>query len=145
MSNDNQFWLGLLKGAYEGGLGNPAVGEARKQSELEQQYKQAQLNQNAAEKGMVPDTSQNYAHPAHPIWDTIKSAMFPGGGGQPLQTAFKPDPNAMVYGQDPTGTVSTSKGAVAPGSVKLPTEKGATLLAEQARKKSGEKDRKSVV
>lgn len=136
----NDFAAAFLKGLYEGGVGNPEVNERRRANDLTQQYTQAALDQSAAEKGLVHDTSKDFSHPAHPIWDQIRSVMFPGSTGQTLQTAFKPDPNLPVPSIKPTGetTFNPPGSAIPEGQFKFPgTSKEALGMVKSQTSKTG--------
>lgn len=131
MARRNSFAEGLLSGLYQSGVGNPEVNEARKAREQQQQIQQAQLNQNAADNGQVPDVHPIMKDPS--FLSGLKNILFPGSGGQGIQTAFKPDPTQSAYDQDSKGQVSlTPPGQPTPtGSVRLDKSKGSSLLASQ--------------
>lgn len=101
MAKRNDFLTGFLQGLYQSGLGNPEVQRA---NEAATQERQAKINQNAAEQGLVPNTLPDN-HPVRSKIGSFISSMF-GGPSTPLQTAFKPDPQRPQFAMSPAGTTS---------------------------------------
>lgn len=72
---DNQFLLGLLKGAYEGGIGNPEVNDRRRRYALEEAYTKGQMAEDGLEtKTQVPQDKMGK------ILAGVRSTLFPGLG-----------------------------------------------------------------
>lgn len=136
-----EFWEAFMQGLYQGGVGNPEVNERRRQSELDNEFKQAQLNAAAAEKGLVP-ANESKVHPA--TYNIISAVLNPRRyGGSKLNTAFKPDPTQPTYMQEPTGSVKLVPPDVLPlpGSVRLDKERGSALLSNQMKQSELDKYR----
>lgn len=124
------FLVGVLKGLYEGGVGNPAVAEQRRKNALEETFNQQKQDALMAEKGMMRD-------PAHPATQSVVQAVL-GNPGTPQ--GYISDPNAMSYAQDQKGKVGLYKGTIPEGVKRInDSDKGATLMSSQL-----EKPRKTV-
>ncbi len=108
MPRRNDFLEGLLRGMYQGGIGNPSVNP------------DANRDPNAPGAGTVGKD--------HPVWNAVRSAIFPGA----RMAAASP------YYQQPTGEIGMvpPKGTRPPGSVGIPADKGIPQLASQYKGKS---------
>lgn len=102
----DDFLTGFLQGLYQGGVGNPEVGRRREEDALSRAYMQSQLDQSAAERGMVPAPQQK---DKRSVVSSIMNIMFPGGGGPSLNTSFVQDPNAKRGYLGPEGDFSSEE------------------------------------
>lgn len=135
------FGVGLLQGLYNSGLGNPQVNEARRRRALEEAQIESQTAQSASERGMRPVNIQQIPG----FMDKLKSALFPGGG-QPLQTAFEPDPTVPKYAMSGEGEVKTFQPGqeVSSGFTTLSPKEGRTALMGQRKVGESEEFRREM-
>ena len=134
------FGVGLLQGLYNAGVGNPEVQREENQLKLANAFKQAQLQQEAAEKGLVPTqtASPDTFKKGSPVWALFKKALFPGYSDDfNIPSSFQPDPTQPQIYSSPTGEVGmTQPGQAIPqGAMRIPRNQGiAAMTASEGRK-----------
>lgn len=142
------FAIGLLQGLYNAGVGNPEVQREENKLRLDSAFKQAQLQQEAADKGLVatqgvpPETFRK----GSPVWSLFKKALFPGYSDDfNIPSSFQPDPTQPQIYSSPTGEVGMTKPGenIPENSMRIPKNQGLTALtlAESRRKSREEREK----
>lgn len=126
---DNQFLLGLLKGAYEGGIGNPEVNDRRRRTALEEAYTKTQMADEGHQfKTNVPEDQMGK------VLAKTRSILFPGLGDS---FSVERDPTRPEFGMNSDSEVAPyAPGSEMPeGTYRIPFKQGLALSSGQAARK----------